>query len=392
MKIVAAGGGSGGHVTPVLAVVNELKKHDPQLEVCFVTDYMFGSRAKAIMKKATMPVRVKQIVAGKFRRYHRVSVWRQLLDVPTTLQNIRDLFYAGFGVLQSLVLLVRYKPDVIFTKGGFVCVPLGIAAHILRIPIVIHDSDAHPGLANRILARWATTIATGSPLENYNYPKGRSHYVGIPIDASFQPVTAAQQQKFKANLGLHDTKKPLLVVTGGGLGARNINRAIVTIAPQLVDTVAIMHITVEQTYNEILAQAPEHIDYMVKPFISTGMAPLFGAADVVVTRAGATTMQELAAMAKPVIIVPNPLLTGGHQLKNAAVYQAAKAAVVVDEERLVVNPLLLKKAVLTLVNQPEKSKVLGRRLQEFARPEAAVDMAALIVEAAATHRHQEAAR
>jgi UDP-N-acetylglucosamine--N-acetylmuramyl-(pentapeptide) pyrophosphoryl-undecaprenol N-acetylglucosamine transferase len=392
MKIVAAGGGSGGHVTPVLAVINELKKHaGDNLQVYFVTDKKFGRQAEALMKKASVPVKTKQIIAGKFRRYNRVSWVVQLLHIPTTLKNLRDIAYTGVGFLQSLWLLGRFKPDVVFTKGGFVCMPLGMAAHLLHIPLVIHDSDAHPGLTNRILARWATSIATGSPVENYPYPRNRTHYVGIPVDASFRPVSGKEQQRFKASLGLHDTSKPLVVVTGGGLGARNLNRAMVAIAPGLLDKTAILHITGDLTYEETLAKAPEHIDYIVKPFISTGMAPLFGAADIVVTRAGATAIQELAAMAKPIVLVPNPLLTGGHQLKNASVYETAKAAVIVDEDKLVVNPLYLKKAIEFLLGHPDKRTILGKNLSTFARPDAAVDVAALIVEAAASHTRQEAA-
>lgn len=357
-----------------------------------MTDKKFGSQATAIMKKAPVPVKVKRLTAGKFRRYHRVSWWRQVLDIPTVLRNVRDLFFTAYGVLQSLWLLWRFKPDVVFTKGGFVCVPLGFAAHLLKIPLVIHDSDAHPGLANRILARWATSIATGSPLENYAYPKGRSHYVGIPVSSLFRPVTAKEQQKLKGLCGLHDTTKLLIVVTGGGLGARNINRAIVAIAPQLLDKAAILHITGDSTYNETIERAPEHVDYIAKPFIATGLAPVFGAADVVVSRAGATTVQELAAMAKAVVLVPNPLLTGGHQLKNAAVYEKARAAAIIDEDRLVVNPMLLQKALETLIKDAKKRAELGKRLHQFAKPEAAVDTAALIVEAVATKKQQDAAR
>lgn len=341
------------------------------------------------MQKAAVPVRTKKIIAGKFRRFHRVSFIRQLLDIPTVLRNIRDFFYTLVGFLQSFWLLVRFKPDVVFTKGGFVCVPLGLAAHLLKIPIVIHDSDAHPGLANRILARWATSIATGSPLENYNYPAARSHYVGIPVNSTFHPVKAEERQRLKGALGLHDTKKPLVVVTGGGLGARNINRAITAIAPQLLDKTAILHITGNQGHQETLSRASEHIDYVVKPFISAGMAPLFGAADIVITRAGATTMQELAAMAKAVIIVPNPYLTGGHQLKNAAVYEKESAAVIVDEDELVANTAVLRRRIEELLESPRKRAQLGARLYRFSKPDAAVDTAALIVEAVATRKHQE---
>lgn len=354
-----------------------------------MTDSKFGRQAEEIMGHSGLNVTVKQIHAGKFRRYHRVSVWRQLADLPTLWKNARDFFVTLVGFAQSLWLLFRLKPDVVFTKGGFVCVPLGLAAKVLDIPLVIHDSDAHPGLANRILSRWATTIATGSPVEHYPYPKDKTHYVGIPVDSAFTPVSEAEQRKLKADLGFHDLNKPLIVVTGGGLGARTINRAVVSIAPQLVDHAALYHITGTATYDEVLRHAPELIDYQIVPFVSTGMAPVMGAADIVVSRVGATTMQELAALAKAVVMVPNPYLTGGHQLKNARVYEEADAAVTVDEEELEKNPLVLRRALEDLLSDAAYRQELGKALHKFSKPDAALDMAALIVEAIHAPEHEQ---
>jgi len=373
----------------VLAVLHTLKKHDDQLEVCFVTDSKFGVQAKDMMRSSGMDVQVKQIFAGKLRRYHSVSVWRQLADLPTLFKNIRDIFVTLIGFFQSWWLLMRFRPDVVFTKGGFVCVPLGLAAKVLGIPLVIHDSDAHPGLANRILSRWATTIATGSPIEHYPYPREKTHYVGIPVDPAFAEVSEAKQRELKAELGFHDLTKPLIVVTGGGLGARTINRAVVSIAPQIVEHASIYHITGNLTYEEVMSHAPELIDYQIVSFVSTGMAPVLGAADIVVSRVGATTMQELAALAKAVVMVPNPYLTGGHQLKNANVYEQADAAVTVDEQELEQNPQVLRKALEGLLADAAERKKLGQALHEFARPDAAIDMATLIVDAATAHVHKE---
>jgi UDP-N-acetylglucosamine--N-acetylmuramyl-(pentapeptide) pyrophosphoryl-undecaprenol N-acetylglucosamine transferase len=161
----------------------------------------------------------------------------------------------------------------------------------------------------------------------------------------------------------------------------------VSIAPQLVERASIYHITGTTTYEEVMSHAPELIDYQIVPFISTGMAPVMGAADIVVSRVGATTMQELAALAKPVVMAPNPYLTGGHQLKNAKVYEEAHAAITVDEEELDKNPLVLRRALLKLLDDPEQRKALGKALHTFARPDAAIDMAALIVEAATSQPH-----
>jgi UDP-N-acetylglucosamine--N-acetylmuramyl-(pentapeptide) pyrophosphoryl-undecaprenol N-acetylglucosamine transferase len=382
MKIVAAGGGSGGHVTPVIAVLRELKKYDPKLEAHFVTDKKFGQQAAKLVENSKLEVSVRQIVAGKFRRYHKLSIIKQILDLPTVLLNVLDAFLAGIGFLQSLWLLMRIKPDVVFCKGGFVCLPLGLAAAALKIPLVVHDSDAHAGLTNRIIARWATKIATGAPLENYNYPSARTYFVGIPVDGSFRPSSLTQQRHDKEALGLHDTIKPLVVITGGGLGAQNINRAVVAVAPRLLNSVALLHITGTSLYESVKATAPEHVDYLIKPFVSTGMARVFSAADIVVARAGMSTLFELAAMAKPVIIVPNPLLTGGHQLKNAAVYKKANAAIVLDENELVCDPTILEQAIKDLLKNTRKRQQLGQALYKFAKPDASMDMAALIVDAA----------
>lgn len=381
MKIVSAGGGSGGHVTPALAVLRELHRQDPNLTAYFITDRKFARRASSIIAKAPFEVRIKRIYAGKLRRYHGVSVWRQLLDISTMLRNMGDIFLVGLGFLQSYRFLRRIKPDVVFTKGGFVCLPVGLAARALGIPLAIHDSDAEPGLTNRLLSKHAAVIGTGAPVENYPYPAGRTHYVGIPVDRGFHPLTSEQQQKCKAELNLHDTKKPLLVVTGGGGGARNINRIIVTIANQLLDKIAILHITGEQGYQETTETAPEHIDYHIKPFLP-GLNIALGAADIVITRAGATSLAELAGLAKPVIVIPNVYLPNGHQVKNAEVYAKAGAAIMMSEEKIMLDNRKLTRVILALTVSPEKRIQLGKKLHAFAKPHAALDMAALIAEAA----------
>ena len=380
---MSAGGGSGGHVTPALAVLRELYRQDPETTAYFITDRKFATAASSIMAQAPFEVRIKRIYAGKLRRYHKVSWVRQVLDIPTLGRNIRDIFLVGLGYLQSYRFLRKVQPDVVFTKGGFVCLPVGLAAKTLKIPLVIHDSDAHAGLTNRMLAKYATVIGTGAPIENYNYPQGRTHYVGIPVSREFRPLTPAQQQKCKAELGLHDTTKPLLVVTGGGLGARNINRAVATIANQLLDKVAILHLTGTSHYQETVEAAPEHIDYIIKPFLP-GLSTALGAADLVITRAGATSLAELAAMAKPTIIIPHAHLPNGHQIKNAEVYAKAGAAVVIEEEKITLDHRKLTRVILALAASAEKRQHLGRKLHSFARPDAALDMAALIAEAAAT--------
>lgn len=340
------------------------------------------------MSYADTKVEVKTILAGKLRRYHGVSLAKQLLDIPTTLRNIRDVALVAGGVVQSLIIIISWKPDVVFTKGGFVCLPVGIAAKLCRVPLVIHDSDAHPGLTNQILARWATFIATGSPLENYSYPESRSKYVGIPVDASFHPYSPEEQLAAKHALGMVDTSKPLVVVTGGGLGAKRINDAMTQVGQGLIDQGAcIYHITGAGQFDFVQRNAPESVDYIIKSFVYENMQDVLGAADVVVTRAGATTLVELATLEKPTIIVPNPMLTGGHQTKNAAVYEKAHAALIVDESQSD-HAEQLKDAILKIISDPNLSAQLSAAMKSFVKPDAALDVATLVVRAFET-RHKQ---
>lgn len=168
---------------------------------------------------------VKTIFAGKLRRYHGRTFLQRVGDISTLLKNIRDLLLFIIGFFQSLFGLIFWRPQIVFAKGGFVCLPVGLSAKLLGIPLVIHDSDTYPGLTNRILSNFASLILTGAPLENYSYPASKSHYVGIPIGEEFEPLSEARQQDAKQSLGFSKTK-PLLLITGGGLGARNINETV----------------------------------------------------------------------------------------------------------------------------------------------------------------------
>jgi len=274
------------------------------------------------------------------------------------------------------------RPDVIFTKGGFVCLPVGLAAKVLRIPLVIHDSDAHPGLTNRILAKWATSIATGAPLEHYNYPKNRTRYVGIPVASQFKPFNAIQQAQAKKEIGVSRIK-PLVVVTGGGLGATRINNAVVKSLNDLLEFCSVVLISGSAQYDELAALTPNNRpnEFQLHAFVSEGLFTMLGAADIVVARAGATTLLELAALAKPTILVPNGYLTGGHQLKNAAVYSNKNAVVVIDEHALDADSSILIGKIKELLSNRAQTEQMTRNFHVFARPNAAKDVAGMIVAA-----------
>lgn len=282
------------------------------------------------------------------------------------------------GLGQSLYKLLVWRPDVVFTKGGFVCLPVGMAARILHIPLVIHDSDAHPGLTNRILAHWAARIGTGAPLKFYPYSAKVSRYVGVPIMPEFEPYSKERKRASKRQLGF-DVNRPLVVVTGGGLGARRLNMAVVHAIKSLLSLTNVILISGEAQYDEVRAAAPMHDSrFRLEPFVSHGMADMLGAADIVVARAGATTLLELAALAEPTVLVPNGFLTGGHQLKNAAVYAEKGAVKIIDDLELEAHPELLTHTLHELLADPAKMHDMGNVFHQFAKPHAARDMAKLI--------------
>lgn len=343
-------------------------------------DRAFESQSRGLMAHASVEVPVHVIRAGKLRRYHGIPLWKQLLDIPTVLKNIRDLALIAVGFAQSIMVISRFKPDVVFAKGGYVCLPLGYAAKVLGVPVVIHDSDARPGLTNKLLSRFASRIATGSPLENYTYPASRSVYTGVPIDPAFHPFSTDEVRQAKSDIGIVDIDKPLVVVTGGGLGAESINTGIVAAASQLLSAgYAVYHVSGKRHYERVKSTAPEHPDYHVVAFVYKDMATVLGAADVVVSRGSATFLQELAALAKPTVIVPAAHL--GDQVKNAAVYRDAEAAVVLDDVAAKRGEAL-HRAITQILSNPAATLEMTGRFHAFAKQEAALDVAHLIVEAA----------
>lgn len=380
-KILTVGGGSGGHVTPVVAVINQLAAGHASTEIRFWCDRGYQQQASSLIKQASVPVKISTIFAGKLRRYHGTTTLQKLLDIPTILHNIFDIILVVLGFLQSLIKLIIWRPRVIFLKGGFVCLPVGYAAFILRIPIVIHDSDAHAGLANRLLAPLATYIATGAPLEYYDYPKNKAQYVGIPVQSLGKPLTPAQKIDIKKHYGVSQDK-PLVVVTGGGLGAKRINDAVVKIAPELIKSASVIHLSGVAQYDELKQAVPGSDDYKLISFLSDGFEELVGAADLVISRAGASSLAEMAAVGANVLLVPNAQLVGGHQVKNAKIYTDKGAVAVADEMKFTDNPTLLLDQISSLLGDDSTRNALGESLYQFAKPNAAKDVVGLIVKAA----------
>lgn len=327
--------------------------------------------------------------AGKLRRYHGEGL-KQLLDLKTVALNLRDMIWVLMGLWQSFWLLRRLKPDAIFIKGGFVGVPVGLNAALLRIPYVTHDSDALPGLANRIVAPWAKKHTVALPKEIYAYPADKTITVGVPLAHHYKPFTPAEVKQAREQIGVPANGK-LLFVTGGGLGALRLNGAVAACAAELLErypNLTIVQIAgrshetlLRQQYQKDLPKALQP-RVIVKGFI-TNLHVYAGAADVIVTRAGATSIAEFAALKKACVVVPNPLLTGGHQLKNAHVLAERHAVKLVSEDKLAQDDHALMPVLVDLLDHPQKAIELGQKLGKLGEPDSAKRLAMVLLEVAA---------
>ena len=384
------GGGSGGHITPTIAVASEIKKQQPNTELEYILGR--GDKLSDVVKEKDIFENVHHVFSGKFRRFHGGGLL-QFLDIPTTLKNIRDMFLVLIGFVQSVLLLQKLKPDALFIKGGFVGVPVGLAAALLKIPFVTHDSDAVPGLANRIIGRWAAKHAVAMPVEHYSYPKGRTTQVGNPVSDKYTLVTAALQKSYKESFGLPSDAQ-VVFVTGGGLGAHRLNMSVAALAKQLLGRhpqAVILHISGRGKEDEVIQAYAKALNeselerVVLEPFV-TDMYRYSGAADVSVVRAGANTLAELATQAKACIIVPNPQLTGGHQLKNAELLKERGAVTIVDDEAVSKNPELLLQQIEALLDSPQKRLELARNLHSTSFEDSAQQLAQIVLSVAEGQR------
>jgi len=380
------GGGTGGHITPALAVAHELKQLRPETEIIYV-----GQTGDSLGDVPQHDPNIDQFLtvrAGKFRRYHGEGI-KQFLDVITLYKNLRDVVWVLAGLWQSYWLLGRLRPDVIFTRGSFVSVPICLAAALRHIPYITHDSDAVPSLANRIIARQAKVHAVALPKEVYaaRYPLDKTVTVGVPISHNFYRVSAEEIRQWRRQLGLEGAGK-ILFVTGGGRGADRLNKAVLVCAAELLERypdLMIVHIAgrdledgVRRLYKQSLS--PEYQQRLVVKGFIANLYQYSGVADVVVARATATSLAEFAAQAKACVVVPNPQMAGGHQLKNASVLADRKAVKLVSEDNLKRDPRALMPALTELFDHPDKAEALAAKLSELAQPNAAHLLAMLLLE------------
>ena len=326
--------------------------------------------------------RLYTIPAGKLRRYYGVPLWKQLLDIPTVLSNLRDVFRVLRGVLSAVRIMRRERPDVVFAKGGFVGIPVAIAAKITNTPLVTHDSDFVPGLANRISARWASVIATGAPTEFYHYPAEKMVEVGVPVDNDVLAVKKEKKDTLLQEAGL-SAKKPVVTIVGGTNGGKEINEAVLTFLPELLEQTSVVQIAGTSNFQTVKAHFGDKAlpkDYLLEEIVGhTQLMKYFALSDVVISRVGASVMAELALLGSVAILIPNPKLTGGHQIKNGQRYQETGAAIVLDQESVVSQPELLKKTVVDLLNDPKEQARLSKNMAGLAKPDATKALAEIIV-------------
>lgn len=314
-RIVFTGGGTAGHVTPNLALIEQLS--DEGWEVLYV-----GS-GKGIENQIVgeLGIPFRAIATGKLRRYFS---W----------QNFLDPFRILTGFVQSLVICIGYRPNVVFSKGGFVAVPFVVAAWLCRIPVIGHESDMTPGLANKLCYPFVHRICVNFPQTANLLPAGKVVVTGTPIRKSLRNGDA---QRGRDALGLSGNK-PVLLIFGGSLGAATINGCVREILGPLTRRFDVVHVAGPGNIDPSLANTP---GYIQREYLSREFGDLLAAADVVISRAGANSVYELLASRKPHILIPLPRAASrGDQIENAEVFQQAGMSRVILQEDLTSDKLL----------------------------------------------------
>ncbi|MFA7142145.1 MAG: UDP-N-acetylglucosamine--N-acetylmuramyl-(pentapeptide) pyrophosphoryl-undecaprenol N-acetylglucosamine transferase [Candidatus Paceibacterota bacterium] len=331
MKIILAGGGTGGHTFPLIAVLREIKKQSLN-----VINFLYLGPKDAFSESLFLKegIKISFCSAGKIRRYSGIS---------TFFENIKDIFFViPLGILQAFIKIFFYAPDLIFSKGGYGSLPVVIAGTLLRVPIVMHESDTIPGQANRLISSFAFKIYVAFDKKNVSFfPLKKMESVGNPIR---ETVLNGSPGKAKELLKLN-FKKPTILVLGGSQGSVRINELIIQIAPQMLKLFEIIHQTGNKDFRRVKkytsALIPKELksDYHIYPFLNEKeLQSAYTASDLIVARAGAGTIFEISANGKPSILIPLPESAQNHQLKNALTYaKLTKSAIVIEEKNLTPN-------------------------------------------------------
>lgn len=316
-KIVLTGGGSAGHVTPNIALLPSLR--EAGYEITYMGSY--DGIEKRLISDFDMPY--VGISTGKFRRY---------LD----LKNFTDPFRVIKGFSEAKKYFKEHRPDIVFSKGGFVSVPVVRAAAALGIPSIIHESDMTPGLANKLCIPVATKVCCNFPETLKQLPEDKAVLTGSPIRAEL-----AQGNKLAGyDLCGFSANKPVIMVTGGSLGAANVNKAVREALPKLLTDFQIVHLCGKDKIDNLLLNTPGYKQF---EYIKAELKDLFAMADLVISRAGANAICELLALKKPNILIPLPASSSrGDQLLNAKSFEAQGFSIVINEDDLTTELLVDK--------------------------------------------------
>ncbi len=344
MRILLTGGGTAGHAWPIILIAQSLSRNR-RAKILYV-----GSRQgieKEIIKNfaekhSDFSLDFKPLIVGKIRPYFSLS-------------NYWDMFKTFIGIIQSLLIIITFRPDVIFAKGGYVTFPVIFWLGLFKIPLVIHESDVIMGRANLFASKFATKICLGFPIEYY---QGKDKillekliYTGTPVSPDFS------QTPLKVG------GKPKILITGGSQGSSRINQTILEILPKLLEKYEVYHIIgsrgfAEFNKNDLTGKVGYHLyEFTIE------LPALMRDADLVISRAGAGTLMEISASAKPSIIIPLMTEVSEHQEANAQIYQQNNAAVVLKEENLTSNSLLA--IIDDLISDEKLRELLAHHAHSF---------------------------
>ncbi len=373
MKILFTGGGTGGHFYPVIAVAEEVKRICTEQkivapELYFMSDKPYNERALSDNGLKFVPVQ-----AGKIRRYF-------------SLMNFFDVFKTIFGSIRAIFTLFSIYPDVVFGKGGYASFPGLLAARLLRIPVVIHESDSHPGRVTLWAGKFAKRIAVSYPEAAKYFPPEKTAVVGNPI---------RREVLFPAKAGAHeclglDKNIPIIFVVGGSQGAVRINDVVLDILPQLLTDYQVIHQVGKNNYEDLKNRAsfltennPHKNRYKLFDYLNdVAMRMTAGAANLVISRAGSAIF-EIANWGIPAIIIPIPEEISHDQRTNAFTYARSGGAVVIEEKNL--TPSILLSETKRILDDPELQKQMKTGAQSFAKPEAGEKIAEEIIRLALEH-------
>lgn len=315
-KIVMTGGGTAGHVTPNIALMPALK--DAGYEISYIGSY--EGIEKGLIEGQNIPY--YGISSGKLRRYFDIK-------------NFSDPFKVVKGYCQSVKLLKKLKPDVVFSKGGFVSVPVILAAKHCKIPSIIHESDITPGLANKLAIPNATKVCCNFPETLQYLPKEKAVLTGSPIR---KELLSGDAKKALAFCNFADESKPVILIIGGSTGSRAINTAIRELLPELLKKYNVIHLCGKGNLDDSLQTLSGYAQF---EYINKELSDLFALSTLMISRAGANAICELLALRKPNILIPlSAAASRGDQILNAASFEKSGYSYVLEEEKVSNETLL----------------------------------------------------